>query len=118
MATRRKEIHHDRRGTYQRAHGRRGTCPPPPRVFSDRERQRILSQYIAGEVTTRKARVETQVPDQAVLVYGKPVSHVLHVILSIFTAGLWLIPWLIMSFTGGEKRKIVRVDEFGNLLVT
>ena len=94
------------------------TIAPPPRIFTDRERQRILSQYIAGEVTMRKARVETQVPDQAVLVYGKPVSHVLHVILSIFTAGLWLIPWLIMSFAGGEKRKIVRVDEFGNLLVS
>ena len=87
--------------------------------ITDTERQRILSQYIASEVAgIRKARVETHSPDQAVLVYGNRVNHLLHLILALLTLGLWIIPWVVMACAGGEKRKIVRVDDFGNVLLT
>jgi len=42
---------------------------------------------------------------------------VLHAILTVFTCLLWGIVWLIMGLTGGEKRELVVVDEYGNVQV-
>ena len=44
------------------------------------------------------------------------VNHTLHAILTIFTCLLWGIVWAIIAATGGEKRQMVVVDEFGNVL--
>ena len=49
------------------------------------------------------------------LVQGKPVNHVLHAILTIFTCALWGIVWIVLSLTGGEKRYQLIVDEYGNV---
>ena len=46
---------------------------------------------------------------------GHRVTHVLHLILSIITFGLWLIVWILMGVFGGEKRAMVTVDEYGNV---
>lgn len=54
-------------------------------------------------------RVESQTPTQAVVVYGKKVNHILHLILSVLTLGLWLIVWLLVGIgaasqeTGGSS---------------
>jgi hypothetical protein len=49
------------------------------------------------------------------MVEGQPVNHVLHAIITIFSCGLWGIAWIILAITGGEKRAMVVVDEFGNV---
>ena len=51
----------------------------------------------------------------AVLVRGKKVNHILHLFLSIFTLGLWAIVWVILTLTGGEKRQVITVDDYGNV---
>lgn len=79
------------------------------------ERKVILSQQLQT-AAARGLRIESQSDFQAVLVEGKPVNHVLHAILTIFTCLLWGIVWAIVAATGGEKRKMVVVDEFGNVL--
>ena len=48
------------------------------------------------------------------LIQGKPVNHVLHAILTIFTCLAWGIVWLV-ALTGGEKRFQLIVDEYGNV---
>ena len=85
-------------------------------TLGDAERKRILATYIATEVATKGTRVESQTDENAVLVYGKRVNHMLHLLLCVPTAGLWAVPWIIMAATGGEKRKVVRVDDYGNIL--
>ena len=80
------------------------------------ERKAILAQQVQLAVA-RGARVESQSDAMAVVVFGKPVNHVLHLILSLVTAGLWLIPWIIIAAAGGEKRQMITVDDFGNALV-
>jgi len=52
-----------------------------------------------------------------VLISGRRVNHVLHAILSLVMLGLWLIVWGLLVFTGGEKRQLVQVDEYGNVNV-
>lgn len=82
---------------------------------TDDERKVILAQQLQT-AAARGLRIESQSEFQAVLVEGKPVNHVLHAILTIFTCLLWGIAWAIMAATGGEKRQMVVVDEFGNVL--
>jgi hypothetical protein len=60
-------------------------------------------------------RVESQSDFQAVLVQGKPVNHTLHAILTVFTCLLWGIVWAVVAGTGGEKREMIVIDEFGNV---
>jgi Protein of unknown function (DUF2510) len=82
---------------------------------TDDERKVILAQQLQT-AAARGLRIESQSDFQAVLVEGKPVNHVLHAILTIFTCLLWGIVWAILAGTGGEKRQMVVVDEFGNVL--
>ena len=63
----------------------------------------------------RQLRVEWSSDFQAVLIQGKPVNHVLHAILTIFTCLAWGIVWLVLALTGGEKRFQLIVDEYGNV---
>jgi hypothetical protein len=79
------------------------------------ERKVLLAQQLQT-AAARGLRIESQSDFQAVLVEGKPVNHVLHAILTIFTCLLWGIVWAVIAATGGEKRQMVVVDEFGNVL--
>jgi hypothetical protein len=48
------------------------------------------------------------------LVKGKPVNHILHLILTLVTVGFWSLIWIALVIFGGEKREVARVDEWGN----
>lgn len=78
------------------------------------ERKAMLAQQIQQAVG-RGLRIESQSDFQTVLVEGKPVNHTLHAILTIFTCLLWGIVWAVIAGTGGEKREMIVVDEFGNV---
>jgi hypothetical protein len=85
-----------------------------PQRASD-ERQEILAGTVAGYVR-RGYRVESQTPYQAIVVKGRRPNHLLHLVLSVLTLGLWmLLVWLPLVVFGGEKRRVVSVDTFGNV---
>ena len=50
------------------------------------------------------------------MVDGKPVNHVLHLILTLVTCLVWGIVWIILVGMGGEKRYSMSVDPYGNIL--
>jgi hypothetical protein len=58
-------------------------------------------------------------PYQAQLVQpGDKVNHVLHLLLSVVTAGLWLVVWLLIaSHSSPERRHILSIDENGQTWV-
>ena len=87
-----------------------GAMPPE-------QRRALLAQQIASMVATTGARIESQSDFQAVLATGQPVNHILHAILFVFLCGIWLFPWVIITITGGVKRHLVTVDEYGNVNV-
>lgn len=60
-------------------------------------------------------RVSSQTSTQAQLVTGRRVSHILHLILTVLTGGLWAIVWIIVAARGGEQHQFVVVDEYGNV---
>ena len=47
------------------------------------------------------------------LVEGHRVNHVLHLLLSLCTFGLWIIVWVSLAVMGGEKRELFQVDAYG-----
>ena len=67
----------------------------------------------AGKLGT--GHVESQSDFYATLVRGHRPSHLLHLILSIITLGLWLVVWVLVSLGSGEKRTMLSVDEYGNI---
>ena len=64
------------------------TAVPAIRKTSD-ERKESLARTVASQVAAG-ARVESQSDFQAVLIKGGRVNHVLHLIATIVTAGLWI----------------------------
>lgn len=79
------------------------------------ERKALLAQAVANWVHG-DWRVESQTDFQAVMVKGHRTNHVLNLILTLVTLGIWAIVWILMVALGGEKRAVVSVDEYGNTL--
>jgi hypothetical protein len=77
------------------------------------ERKEALATSVANSIAQGR-RVESQSDYQAVLVKGKPVNHILHLILTLVTVGFWSLIWIALVIFGGEKREVARVDEWGN----
>jgi hypothetical protein len=80
------------------------------------DRKRALSQQVRSMVTAG-GRIESQSDFEAVIATGKDVNHTLHAILTVATCLLWGLPWAVVAATGGVKRQLVTVDEFGDVLV-
>lgn len=79
------------------------------------ERKAILAQQIQMAVA-RGGRIQSQSDSIVVIMHGKPVNHMLHLFITLITSGIWLIGWIIVAMKGGEKREMITVDEFGNVL--
>lgn len=90
---------------------------PEPQTVSDEFRSAVLDRAVMIAVS-QGGRIEYRYPFQAVIVYGKPVNHVLHAILSVFTCFLWLIVWFFIAQSGGERREILDVDPYGQIIAT
>lgn len=63
-----------------------------------------------NEQLVKGCRIESQTPTTTVLLKGERVNHVLHLLLTIITAGLWLPIWVLIAASGGVKRKVVRLE--------
>lgn len=101
--------------------------PPPPAASSaldglpqtektDPERRALLANTLQGQVANG-ARIESQSDFQAVVVRGHRVNHLLHFLIGLLTLGIWWLVWIMIAITGGEKRQMVTVDQFGNVFV-
>jgi hypothetical protein len=80
------------------------------------ERKQMLARTVSNEVRSGW-RIESQTDYDAYLIKGKPTSHVLHLILTIITLGLWAIIWIVMVYLNRDQRETVNVDEWGNVSI-
>lgn len=76
------------------------------------ERKKLLEKFTLGEIS-RGWRLISQSDEIVILEYGKRPNHILHFLLCIPTIGLWLIVWLLLSFSMKIKRKTYSINEFG-----
>lgn len=78
------------------------------------QRKEIVARAISMQLARGGARVESQSDFSAVIVHGKPVNHILHLILTVITLGFWVLVWVPLVIFTEEKRDMVIVLEFGN----
>jgi len=83
-------------------------------TMPDTVRMSVLDQAVMYAVT-QGGRVESRTQLQGVIVYGQKTNHVLHAILTIFTCLLWAIVWITKG-PGNERREVLQVDPYGNLI--
>lgn len=89
--------------------------PTHPGERSPEERRSYLASEVAAHVR-QGYRVESQTDYQAIVVKGRRANHLLHFILGLFTLGLWwLFVWLPVGLFGGERRRVITVDTYGNV---
>lgn len=79
--------------------------PFAPQPTTHITREDALEQQINSYLAKGDWRLESRTEHAAVMVKGKRVNHLLHLILSVLTVGLWLPVWLILAIAGGEKRQ-------------
>lgn len=85
-----------------------------PAMLNDQQRKGVLTSFIARQ-TSKGWRLQFRGDYEAQLLRGKPTNHVLHLILSVITLGLWIPVWICVSLFTGQKEWFVTVDEFGNV---
>jgi hypothetical protein len=90
--------------------------PEPTTRKNAEERKELMARTLQGRIAAG-GRVESQSDFQAVLTNGKKVNHVLHFLIGFITVGLWWLVWIALAITGGEKREMVTVDDYGNVAV-
>jgi hypothetical protein len=86
---------------------------PVPHVDRSRALANSIRQHVA-----QGWRVESQTDTDAILVRGQRCNHVLHLLVSVLTFGIWVIVWIFMAIANAERRMSISVDDFGNTLVT
>ena len=79
---------------------------------TNEERATILTQHVTSQVA-KGGRVELHTDFDAVLTFGSRPNHILHLLLSIITFGLWLIIWILITVSGGITRRAYHVDQYG-----
>jgi len=84
-------------------------------VHTAEERKATLDQTLE-DWAVDGWRIENRSDFQATIAKGEPVNHLLHALVTFLTV-VWIIPWMVMAMTGGVKRKMLSVDEYGDLLV-
>lgn len=82
-------------------------------ALTDENRKALLANKVTYMVRSGW-RVDSQGDYQATFSKGKRPNHILHLILTILTVGLWGIVWIILAITKHEKRKVITVDPYGN----
>lgn len=100
------------------ATGEESSFPASPiaRVSFDERRERLATE-VSRLLAMGNRRIESYSDLSAVIVIGKPVNHLLHLVATVITFGVWSLVWLIISLTGGEKRELVRVNESGEIIL-
>lgn len=90
------------------------TTPVTVEERSERLSRMISSKSLEGyTVVDRNDREATAV----LALGGKPVNHVLHLIISLVTCGLWAVVWLLLIITARKEQRIrISVDQYGNLI--
>ncbi len=87
----------------------------PSTEASAEVRKRALANAVQRDVAAGW-RVESQTDVTAVMVKGKPTSHLLHLVLSAITCGLWLFVWPVVVWINRAQHVVLSVDDYGNVL--
>jgi hypothetical protein len=78
----------------------------PPQQLSDDERRAWLAQQV-DEHVRQGWQIESRTENLASSRFGKPINHVLHLLLTLVTCGVWVLVWIYLAMFQGEKHKTI-----------
>ena len=84
--------------------------PPAPAPMSDDERKAWLAQQVDSHLRAGW-EVESQTAHVATLRRGHRINHLLHLILTLVTCGIWAVVWTGLAIFGGEKHKAISMRD-------
>jgi hypothetical protein len=89
---------------------------PSALPLSDGDRAGRLESAIADELNSG-GRLKASTPHHAVVAYGsgRLVMHLTFAVLTFFTCGLFVFPWIVWANTDRERRVTLEVDLYGNI---
>ena len=93
--------------------------PSPQTALTPEERTERMARIVSSKTLEGWTVVDRNDRDASsvLMLPGKPVNHLLHFLVGVFTCGLWWVVWLILVLTQQkEQRMRVSVDSYGNLL--
>ena len=82
---------------------------------SPQGRQILLDTEIARSVAAGGV-LQSNTGGVAVISYGWHPNHVLHLLLSVVTWGLWLPVWLALALISKPSRVMLTFDEYGGVI--
>lgn len=82
--------------------------------IDEQRRRRVLDQAI-DDALLDGATVIHREEYRVTLGYRRAVSHVLHAVLTLLTAGAWGLVWLIMAIARKDDRVKLTVDRWGHV---
>lgn len=85
-------------------------------MLTEQEQSAVLDENLMAASSQGK-RIEARMPTYAVVVKGKPVNNVLHLLLSVLTCGFWVPFWLLLGAFTGERRETLSVNEWGQVSI-
>lgn len=83
-------------------------------MIDDQARKAALDNAVAG-YARQGWRMEARGEYQATIAKGKNHSHLLHLVLTIITLGVWLLVWIPLALFGGLKQRLLSVDDAGRV---
>jgi hypothetical protein len=83
-------------------------------ALTEQQRSEILDAELFGWVRGG-ARVQARTATQAVVTTGKPVNHILHLLVSVLCCGAWLPVWALVTAFGGIFSRTLTIDENGEV---
>ncbi|GAA1143774.1 hypothetical protein [Nocardioides aquiterrae] len=88
-----------------------------PRLPQDRldRLDRGLALAVERQVGENAARVDHEGPHGVVLAYQRPVSHLLHALLTLLTGGLWGVVWIVVAVNRRYDRVRLEMDPYGHV---
>lgn len=84
--------------------------------MDDAERKARLNREVQSWVKDGW-RIESRTEFSVVVVKGKRVNHLLHLIITLLTLVVWALVWIAMVVFGGEKRRVLTVNDDGDVKV-
>ena len=82
--------------------------------LGDAERTRLLAWAVEHQVTHNGAAVVHEGPSGVVLAYRERVSSGFHAVMTVLTAGLWLVVFLLAALSAGRQRVRLACDPWGH----
>jgi hypothetical protein len=92
------------------------TAPQPAQAPLSADQRKAALDNALSIAAAKGYRVESRSDFQATIVKGHRTNHILHLILSIITLGVWLIVWILVAAFGGETRRTITAHPDGRVL--